>query len=235
MAASGTRTDGNTQWADTLVVSGNSTIGGNATITGTEAVTGAVTLSSTLTVATGTTDGFAIAPPSDFTAVPVTNITYAQALIAGASSTTVSTESMVDATGAVTALLHLDLTNLLCRAGANKGVGVTAITLFYSVVAQVLTAGPTLAVVAQAFPVVGATAVAPVPTSPAGVITSSPVTPPVAIPTAGRFYSVSYTFASTVWLNAPLSRVIAEFGFPMNIGGTVHVAGAMIAYNEARY
>ncbi len=221
MAASGTRTDGNTQWADTLVVSGNSTVGGNAVITGTEAVTGAVTLSSTLSVATGVTDGFSFAPPSEFTAVPVTNITYAQALIAGASSTNISTESMVDATGAVTALLHLDLTSLLCRSGANKGVGVTAITLFYSVVAQVLTAGPTLAVAAQAFPVVGATAVAPV--------------PPVAIPTAGFFYSVSYTFASTVWLNAPRSRVIAEFGFPMNIGGTVHVAGASVAYNEARY
>jgi len=216
----GTRVDGYTSFADTF--------------SGTTAVlTGTVTAAN-IAATVAQTDGFAVVPPSEFTTVPVANITYSQGNVAGASSTNISVEALVNATGNATGLLHLDLSDLVSRTTAGKGATVTAITLFYTLLGQVLTAPPSVKVVSQTFGAVGAVAAAPTAAATAGgVITSAPVSPPVAVPTLGQFYSVSYTLGTPLALNTSLARAYVEIGVPMTVGGTFQLAGANVLFTNA--
>lgn len=178
-------------------------------------------------------DGFAVAPPSEFTAVPVANIAYAQDQIAGASSTTISTQKLTNISANATGKLHLDLTDLICRSTAGKGVTVTGVTLVYTLLTAVLTAGPTVAVVSQTFGAAGAAAAAPTAAATAGgAISSTPASPPVAIPTAGQFYTVAYTLATPLVLNNPLQRAYVEIGVPMTATGVFHLAGAVVQFTS---
>ncbi len=182
------------------------------------------------------TDGFAICPPSEFTNPPVTNIVYSQSVVAGGSSTNISTLKAVNATANATALYHLDLTDFLCRTSAGKGVTVTGIAFFYTFVAAVLTAAPTLVIVGQTFPAAAAAAAAPTAlTTLGGTITTTPASPAVAIPTAGQFYTTLFNLGAPVLLNSALQRVLAEFGVPMTAGGTFHLAGAQVLCSASPY
>lgn len=183
-----------------------------------------------------TSDNFVTCPPSDFTAVPVTNITYSQDQVAGASGTTISTEKLVDASANATAKLHLDLTNILNRAAAGKGATITSITLFYEVLAAVLTASPAVAIVSQTFGAAGSAGAAPTAAATAGgTITSTPASPPTAVSTAGQFYTATYALGTPLDPSSNLARAYAEITVPMTVGGTVHVAGAVVNYTLAAY
>lgn len=183
-----------------------------------------------------TTDGFSVCPPSEFTTTPVTNITYSNQVVAGPSGTTISVLQAACATAAATAKIHLDLTDLICRATTGKGATITALSLVYTVTGAALATGPALAVASQTFGSASATAAAPTAVAAAGgTLSSTPATPPTGIPTAGQFYTVTYTLGTPLTLNNPLQRAYAEITVAEAVGSNFQLAAASVAFNNTTY
>lgn len=177
-------------------------------------------------------DGFSVAPPSEITTVPVTNIAYAQQGIAGQGGSTVSVLSATCSTAAATAKVHVDLSDLILRSTPGKGVAVTGAMLFYTVSGAALAGQPALSAVVQAFATPGATAQAPTATAVGGAVTTTPATLPTAVPTAGQFYTVSFSFAAPIALTSPLQRAYLELTVPLAVGGTVSIAGLTVTFTN---
>lgn len=189
-----------------------------------------------LKVANAITDGSSFCPPSEFTSAPVSNVAYAQDSVAGPSSTTISTLKITNTSSNATAKVHLDLTDFMLRLTSGKGVTVTDISIIYTQLTAVLTAAPALAAVSQTFGAASATAAAPTASATVGgTVTVTPASPTLTVPTAGRFYTVNFSFATPIALATALQRVYAEITFPMTATGVIHMAGAIVNYTDARY
>lgn len=176
-------------------------------------------------------------PASQLFGLAVTNIAYTDgALAAGGVETTSSpagTEVLraVDSVAGATAIVLATLPHpgrAYTVGSSVRGAVVADVTVFYSVIAQVLSGQPTATAYMLAFPAVGATAALPVAT--ALTVAKSPTSFNLAVNTAGQYQTHQYVLSGFTAALADLAKVGIRMSWPMTTGGTLDIAGLLVHY-----
>lgn len=184
----------------------------------------------------GVTDAFAVAPASELLPIPVVNIAYASPIVPPSAPANQACLRATCSTAGATAVVQCDLTDLLSRIAAGKGLTVTGIIVHWTLTTQPLTAGPSCIVDTATYPAAAAAAAAvAIGTLAGGAITPVPASTQTAVPTAGQFYATQFNLGTPLALNSPLIDAYAEVSFPCTNGSVVYVARIGVLYNYAPF